>query len=145
MSRFEFPVLFTPTEKGGFVVTCRDLPEVITQGESLEDAMEQAMDAMDEGFAMRMDDGLDFPEPSAPNAGEGVISPSAETVLKAELHIALREANINKVELANRLGVDEKAVRRMLDPRHPTKLPGMAKAIEVLGKRLVISTKAKAA
>jgi antitoxin HicB len=40
---------------------------------------------------------------------------------------------------ARRLGNDEKEVRRILDPRHPTKLPALTEALHVLGKRLVIA------
>ena len=41
--------------------------------------------------------------------------------------------------LAARLECDEKEVRRMLDPRHPTKLPRIEQALVALGKRLVVS------
>ena len=44
-----------------------------------------------------------------------------------------------KVHLARRLGCDEKEVRRMLDPRRPTKLPRIKEALDVFGKRLVVS------
>jgi antitoxin HicB len=33
---------------------------------------------------------------------------------------------------------NEKEIRRILDPKHPTKLPAMAEALRALGKRLVI-------
>ena len=39
--------------------------------------------------------------------------PPATTTAKAVLYDAMREAGINKSELAHRLGVDEKEVRRM--------------------------------
>ena len=51
MERFEYPVLLKAAEEGGFIVTCRDLPPLITQGENKEDALTQAADAMDEVFA----------------------------------------------------------------------------------------------
>ena len=35
-------------------------------------------------------------------------------------------------------------VRRMLDPRHPTKLPRIQEALEVLGKRLIVGVEAAA-
>src|SRR3989304_337447 len=46
-------------------------------------------------------------------------------------------AGISKSELARRLGKDEKEVRRILDPKHPTKLPALTAALRALGKRLV--------
>jgi len=36
MQRFTYPVTLTPDEvDGGYVVACRDAPEVVTQGESI--------------------------------------------------------------------------------------------------------------
>ena len=48
MDRFEYAVKLTPADEGGFVVTCRDLPQLITQGEDREHALKEAADAMDE-------------------------------------------------------------------------------------------------
>ena len=41
-----------------------------------------------------------------------------------------------------RLGVDEKAVRRMLDPRHRTAVHRIEAALRMLGQELVIETRA---
>lgn len=138
MNRFEYPVLLMPADEGGYVVTCRDLPQLVTQGESVEDALEQAADAMDEVFATYLLAGIDFPPPSKPRRREHLVSPPAETVAKAALFVAMRQAGISKVQLAKRLGVDEKEVRRLLDPHYGSKLPRIAKAITLLGQRLVI-------
>jgi antitoxin HicB len=138
MNRFQYAVLLSPAEEGGYVVTCRDLPELITQGESVEEALEQASDAMDEVFATYLTEGLDFPEPSKARRREHMVAPPPETVAKAALYVAMRRAGISKVQLAKRLGVDEKEVRRLLDPHYGSKLPRIAKAISVLGQRLVI-------
>jgi len=138
MNRFQYAVLLSPAEEGGYVVTCRDLPELITQGESVDEALEQASDAMDEVFATYLTEGLGFPEPSKARRREHMVAPPPETVAKAALYVAMRRAGISKVQLAKRLGVDEKEVRRLLDPHYGSKLPRIAKAISVLGQRLVI-------
>lgn len=138
MNRFQYAVLLSPAEEGGYVVTCRDLPALITQGESVEAALDQASDAMDEVFATYLTEGLDFPEPSKARRREHMVAPPPETVAKAALYVAMRRAGISKVQLAKRLGVDEKEVRRLLDPHYGSKLPRIAKAISVLGQRLVI-------
>ena len=138
MERFEYVVKLTPAEEGGFVVTCRDLPQLITQGEDVADALTEAADAMDEVFAAYMQAGLTFPAPTKAKRGEHLVSPPAETVAKAALYVAMHEAGITKVQLAKKLGVDEKEVRRLLDPHYGSKLPRIAQAINVLGHRLVI-------
>ncbi len=61
---------------------------------------------------------------------------------KAGLYMAMSEAGITKVQLAKQLGIDEKEVRRLLDPHYGSKLPRIAQAIQLLGKRLVIGLEA---
>ncbi len=138
MERFEFAVRLKAAEEGGFVVTCRDLPQLITQGDSLAHALAEAADAMDEVFAAYLINGMAFPQPTKAKAGEVLVSPPATTVAKTALYVAMRESGITKVQLAERLGVDEKEVRRLLDPHYSSKLPRIAQAIALLGKRLVI-------
>ncbi|MGO8756217.1 MAG: type II toxin-antitoxin system HicB family antitoxin [Gallionellaceae bacterium] len=142
MERFEYPVLLKAAKEGGFLVTCRDLPPLITQGENKEDALMQAADAMDEVFAAYMLEGLTFPTPSKTRRREFSIAPPAETMAKAALYMAMSEAGITKVQLAKQLGIDEKEVRRLLDPHYGSKLPRIAQAIQLLGKRLVIGLEA---
>ena len=142
MDRFDYPVLLKAAKEGGFIVTCRDLPALITQGEDKADALSQAADAMDEVFATYMLEGLTFPTPSKPRRYEYSIAPPAETMAKAALYMAMSEAGITKVELARQLGVDEKEVRRLLDPHYGSKLPRIAQAIQLLGRRLVIGLEA---
>ena len=118
------------------------LPPLITQGENKEDALAQAADAMDEVFATYMLEGITFPTPSKTRRGEYSVAPPAETMAKAALYIAMSEAGITKVQLAKQLGIDEKEVRRLLDPHYASKLPRIAQAIQLLGKRLVIGLEA---
>jgi len=142
MDRFEYSVLLTPAQEGGFVVTCRDLPQLITQGNNLSDALAQAADAMDEVFATYMQNNMSFPAPSKIEPGEYCVAPPAQTMAKAALFTAMRKADITKVQLAKRMGIDEKEVRRLLDPHYASKLPRLAQAIGSLGKRLVIGLEA---
>lgn len=135
---FTYPVTLTPDEvDGGFVVTFDDLPEAITQGETVMDSLLEAADALEEAVAGRIQRGDPIPEPSV--AGNRPMIPvPAQTAAKAALYLALRETGISKADLAGRLGCDEKEVRRLLDPRHPSKLPRIQKALAALGKGLSI-------
>jgi antitoxin HicB len=142
MERFQYAVALKPAEEGGYVVSCRDLPQLVTQGEDLENALTEAADAMDEVFAAYMQGGLALPAPTKARRGEHVVSPPAETMAKAALYVAMKDAGISKVQLAKRLGIDEKEVRRLLDPHYGSKLPRIAQAIEALGRRLVIGLEA---
>ena len=139
MRTFVYPAKFQRGDKEGvLVITFRDVPEAITQGNGEKDALWQAADCLEEAFAGRIADGRDIPSASAPTRGERPIPVPAPMAAKAALYLAMREAATTNVQLARKLGCDEKEVRRMLDPRHPTKLPRIKEALEVLGKRLIV-------
>jgi antitoxin HicB len=109
-----YPVILTPDEiDGGFVVTFTDVPEAITQGETVPEALVQAADALEEAIAGRIRRGDPIPEPSTAGDRPRVPVP-AQTAAKAALYLALRETGISKPELAARL--------ELLDPRHSSKL-----------------------
>jgi antitoxin HicB len=136
---FSYPVVLTADgATGGLVATFADLPEAITQGEDEADALAHAADALEEAIAGRIRRGDDIPAPLAAAPGQHVVFVPAPTAAKAALYLALREARLSKAELAARLGCDEKEVRRLLDPRHPSKLPRIQQALAVLGKRIAL-------
>lgn len=137
MHNFNYPALFKRDKKeGGFIITFRDIPEAITQAGSFDDCFVEAMDCLDEAIAGRIDDGIDIPSPSKKRPNEVFISVPAQTAIKAALYIAMNEENINKSELARRLQIDVKEVRRMLNPHHGTKLPSMERALSSLGRKI---------
>jgi predicted RNase H-like HicB family nuclease len=90
-------VRLAPAQEGGFVVSCRDLPQLVTQGDDLAHALAEAPDAMGEVFAAYRLGGLPLPAPSKLHKGEHVVSPPAGTLAKAALHVAVSEAGITKV------------------------------------------------
>ncbi|HXU33398.1 MAG TPA: type II toxin-antitoxin system HicB family antitoxin [Thermoanaerobaculia bacterium] len=136
---FSYPVVLTPDEvDGGFVVTFPDLPEAITQAEDVPSALDEAADALEEAIAGRIRRGDPIPKPSAGARGGPEVPVPALTAAKAALYLALRESGITKSDLAIRLGCDEKEVRRLLDPRHPSKLSRIEKALSTLGKGLSV-------
>jgi antitoxin HicB len=86
-----YPIVLTPDkDDGGFVVTCRDLPEAITQGETVEDALIQAADCLEEAIAARIDDRRDIPLPSSPRRSECTVGIPPSMALKATAYLAVR-------------------------------------------------------
>jgi antitoxin HicB len=136
---FVYPARFERGDKPKvLVVTFRDIPEAITQGQGEKDAVWQAADCLEEAIAGRIADGREIPHAGKIRRGERMIPVPAPMAAKAALYVAMREASLTNVQLARKLGCDEREVRRMLDPRHPTKLPRIKEALELLGKRLVV-------
>jgi len=139
MQDFMYPAVLTPDEEeGGFVVKFIDLPEAITQGKDVEAALEEAADCLDEAIANRIVMGLSIPKPTRIAKRQYLVALPAQTAAKAALYVALRNAKISKMELSRRLQCDEKEVRRLLDPRHPSKLPRIEAALAAVGQKLVI-------
>lgn len=135
MRSFTYPAMLTPDEEGGFVVTFRDLPEAITQGDTLDEALMEAADCLEEAIAGRIVDGMDIPVPSSKGTDELLVAVPVQMAMKAALYLAMRERKMSKSALARRLEVDEKVARRLLDPHHGTRLPLMNRALTLLGQR----------
>lgn len=62
-----------------------------------------------------------------------------QTALKASVYLAMKESTLSKVQLADLLNVDEKEVRRILDPHHRTKLPTIERALQALGQQISLT------
>jgi len=139
MFQFTFPAVIKKDNAGFFLVTFPDIPFAATDGKTMAEALEEARDCLEEAIAVFIVDNLDFPFPSSIGKSQHAIPLTAQMSAKAALYIAVRETGISKTELARRLDVDEKEIRRMLSPRHPTKLPRIERALSVLGYQLTIS------
>jgi antitoxin HicB len=139
MRSFVFHAVFEPGDKRGIVVSFPDVPEAITQGKTEEDARAMAEEAL--GLALLTYPARGLPLPRAKTRGGDMVPIPVAPDVAAKLAVleAFAEADISKTELARRLAKDEKEVRRILDPRHPTKLPTLTDALRVLGKRLVVA------
>ena len=143
MRSFTFPATLARDRKaGGFVVTFRDFSEAVTQGEDAAEIASQGADCLEEAIAGRIRLGESIPEPSKARETDLSIPVPALMAAKAAIYLAMREANISKIELAKRLKCDEKEIRRLLDPRHKSKIERIEAALESLGKQLVVGYRA---
>ncbi len=139
MQNFVYPAILIPeTKDGGFVVRFVDFPEAITQGEDLQDALQEAGDCLEEAIANRIVMDLPLSLPSSIQDGQYAITLSIQMAVKSALYLAIKEAGMTKVELAKKLGYDEKEVRRLLDPHHASKIPRIESALHAVGKELVV-------
>ena len=74
MHKFLFPAKFLhDKEEGGFIISFRDIPESITQAETIEECFVEAADCLEEAIAGRIDDRVDIPKPSKPRRFEHLI------------------------------------------------------------------------
>ena len=120
------------------VVSFRDLPECLTSGADEDEALLEARDALEEAVAGRIRRNEDLPSPSLREADERHVAVPIDMAAKAALVLAFRESGLTCVALADRLGIDEKAVRRMLDPRQETSAGHISEVLSSLDRELVV-------
>ena len=130
--RYAYPFDLEPQSEGGFTVTFPDVPEAITEGETVEEAHARAEDALVTGLSFYTDDAKSLPMPSAAR-GRPVAWVPPLVAAKLALHDAMVVAGLSNVELGRRLGLDEKAVRRLRDPLHRSHIGQIEAALRLLG------------
>jgi antitoxin HicB len=117
-TKLAWPAMFIPDDEGRVQVRFPDFPEALTDGTDETEALAEAADCLAEAVAARIVDGEDIPAPSAVRRGMHVVPLPPVLAYKTALFSAMRRDGISKSELARLLGVDEKDVRRLVDPRY---------------------------
>lgn len=73
MAKYVFPAVFTPAEEGGYLVTFPDLENVFTDGDTQEEALENASDALNlmlyDEAKENIPEATDISEVKAPKGG----------------------------------------------------------------------------
>jgi len=123
-----------------FVVLFPDIPHAHTNGNSREDALSHAPDALEAGISMLMEKNEDLPAPGPARGRNTVLVglPSVISSAKAELYTALRSAGVRKSELARRMGIHKQQVERLMDIGHTSRIEQLEAAFAALQMRLVI-------
>jgi antitoxin HicB len=136
----KFPVTLTPDKTdGGFVVTFRDIPEAITQGETMEEALTMAHEALETAMEFYFEDKRAVPTPSKPKRGQHVIELPASLSAKVLLLNEMVAQNMRPAELARRLNTTPQEVNRLTNLRHTTRIDSIAAALQAMGRRLEVS------
>lgn len=139
----QYPGRFEPADGGGFVVTFRDIPEAVTQGETLEEARAMAEDALVTAMDFYFEDGRLVPPPSPAKRGEEMVDLPASLWAKVLLLNEMVAQKVSKAELARRMGTTRQEVNRITDVHHATKIDNVATAVEALGKKLLLAIEAQ--
>jgi antitoxin HicB len=134
----QFPANFEAAEEGGFVITFPDIPEAITQGEDIEDAKVHAADVLESALDWYLESGRPIPAPSKLKRGQHLIELPASLSAKVLLVNEMNAQKVRPAELARRLQVTPQEVTRLINPRHKSKIDGIALALKALGKTLEI-------
>ena len=135
---YAYPCQLTPDEDGGFVATFPDVPEAITDGDDRAEALAMAEDALATALAGYVHEKWEIPTPSKPADGQFSVPVPSVVAAKLALYSAMRAQRITKVELAERLGVSESAVRKLTNPDHRSHMSQVQRALREVGRRLKV-------
>lgn len=134
----KFPVNLAKEPEGGYTVTFPDIPEAITCGTNVEDALYHAKDALESAMEFYFDDQRPVPAPSKPKRGQHMVELPASVSAKVILLNEMAAQKVRPAELARRLRITPQEVTRLIDLRHTTKIDGIAGALRALGKTLEV-------
>jgi antitoxin HicB len=138
-----YPVTLTPDDNGTVIVTFPDIPDAITYGDTKDEALARAPDALLTIFDAWIKDRRDLPLPSV-TKGPAIALPALETA-KIELYRTMRAQRVGKAELARRLDCHLPQIDRLLAMHHGSRLDQLEAAFHALGKRLEVHVKDHAA
>ena len=126
---------------GRILVEFVDLPRVATDGKDDREAMEEAIDALGSDLSIRLSRREEIPAPSAAKRDQRLVPVPLWLAPKLALYLAMRDQQVNNSELARRLGVHERVIRRMLDPEHATRAEKIQVALAALGKQMTVDVR----
>ena len=134
---FDYPVILTP-DGDTVLVTFPDVPEAFTFGADEDEALLQAVDALESALSFYVEARKPLPLPSKVKRGQCTVRPSALEGAKLGVYQAMTEQGIKKSELARRLGWHMPQVDRLFDLRHASRLDQIEAAARVLGRQLEV-------
>ena len=121
---------------GGYVVTFPDVPEAITQGDTKEDALLQATDALETALDFYFEERRKIPLPSMPKCNQAVVELPVSTTAKVLLLNEMIVQSIRPADLARRLNTSPQEINRLTNIRHTTRIDGIERALNAMGRRL---------
>ena len=135
---YAYPCQLTSDEDAGLVVTFPDVPEAITGARDRAEALAMAEDALATALAGYVNEKWDIPTPSRLVREQVLVPVPTVVAAKLALYAAMRAERITKVELANRLGVSESAVRKLVNPDHRSHIGQVQRALRAVGRSLMV-------
>lgn len=132
-----YPAKFEPQEPSGYFVQFIDIPEAITQGETLEECLFNGAEVLSAMLEEYIESGKDIPFPSESIQDAYYIAPDVK--IQSALLIKWARGDKSLAEIARALDTSWPAAQRLEDPHHWATLRQLDKAAAALGKKLVLS------
>jgi len=120
----------------GWLVTFPDIPEANTGGDTQEEALEMAQDALETAMDFYFEDKRQVPTPSRIEKDQPFIELPASMSAKILLLNEMLAQKVRAIDLARMLDARPQEIQRLIDLHHASKIDTIAEALKVLGKRL---------
>ena len=134
-----YPVSFKTYANGQVGAFFADVPEAITAGANEAEALDLARDALVVALSGYLDDGRALPVPGKAKRGQPVVVIPPRVALKLAIYAEMREQGMTQAQLGERIGIDGRQVRRILDLDHESKLSQLEAALAALGLHAAVS------
>ena len=136
----QYPATVSRDENGRYLVKFMDFGWGGTDGETIAEALSEAVDCLDELISTTMANNELLPVPGDMLAVNTYpVAPTALIAAKAAIYSEQRRKHHKKKDLAALIGKDEKFIRTLLDPHSGSRIQSIEALLNALGKRLVIS------
>jgi antitoxin HicB len=134
-----YPVTLNKDTNGSVLVAVPDLPEANSVGDDEDEALLNAVDAIETALEIYFDERRPVPMPSKAKKGQPTVALPAIEEAKVLLWNEMQAQNIRKAELARRLNVHMPQVDRLFNLKHSSKFEFVELAAKALGKTFQIS------
>ena len=131
-----YPCKIQKDEDEKYFVTFPDFPETLTEGDTEEEALFNASEALNLTLEGRAAEGIEIPLPPQEESPT-MVYPSSR--VQAALLVRFNRKGRKKADIARSLGTSWPVISNMEDLHHWTTLRQLDKTASILGKRLVVS------
>ena len=136
----KYPAKFHSAEEGGYWVEFPDLKGCFTQGDTLEEARENDIEALTLWLEVHFERNYHVPEPST-LTGKNVhfITPAPHVLMPILIRKARTAQGLSQKEVSERLGIKYQVYQRFESPRRfNATIKKLEQIAQVLGKNFVV-------
>jgi antitoxin HicB len=134
-----YPVKLAPYTNGVLQAAFPDVPGAHAEGKNKEDALMNALEALEAVFQSYVEDGISLPLPSQRTTGQASLTLSPLSTAKVLLWNEMVAKQLNKDELARRLDVAPSVVDDLFDFARPSAMDLIDQAARALGRRIELT------
>lgn len=121
-------------EDGEYVVSFPDIPEAITSGDTIEEAKQEALNALVTAFEFYFEDQRSIPMPKQYDDLEHFVEVPLSVWAKVLTLNTMVEQRYTQADLARAMGTRKQEIQRIISLEHTTKIDRLHAAMVAMGK-----------